>query len=82
MLVKQKRITIILLIILSCVLLTPIIATADDTTKLTTRVPESVFLDLSITGNGTVVISDKEYRNSDKIEIPRNTPVRLEVYFI
>lgn len=55
------------------------VAAATNSTTLTTTVPETFPLVLELSGSGTVAVNGVAYTQSETVEIPRNSPVELQI---
>ena len=74
----SKATVLVLLAALTLVLSISVTANTGNTT-LTTSVPASFALILEIQGNGTVIINDENYTESNTIQIPRNVDVTMQI---
>lgn len=73
-----KAILCVLMATLTLVICFPVVAATNSTT-LTTTVPKTFLLQLDLTGNGTVAVNGVAYTRSEKIEIPRNATIELQI---
>lgn len=74
----SKAILCVLVVALTFVVCTPVIATTSSTT-LTTTVPETTPTLLELIGNGSITISGIEYTRSETIEIVKSAEVLLQI---